>query len=381
MPGVRLIVAILFSVAVVLSGPLMGLVRARLHAAFPHEFVWIVGGAIGAIVAAAVIAALARIRDRRPLRIALLAAALALGAAYALVSTSGRAEVDVVERFHFIEYGLAALLFYRVWRPTRDPAALVLPVLAALIVATCDEWFQWYVPVRVGELADIVLDMVAVVCGLLFAAAIDPPAPFIARMHRGGFKVAGVMASVALIVLAVFLQSVHMGYLVSRPDFGSFRSKYRAEQLLALAADRETRWRTHPPLTFSRYSQEDQYMDEALWHVRRRNDAWAAGDRATAWNENRILEVFFAPVLDTPSYVSKVGHRWPAAQKEDAQRTAPPADGTYVSDAEPLPIFLWSRRVFWPIVLALAAAFSIMGVFAERRSEAALSGPPVISGT
>lgn len=372
--------AILCSVAIVLSGPLMGLVRARIHSAFPHEFVWIVGGAIGAIVAFATIAALARVRDHRPQRIALIAAALAIGATYALTSASGLAEVDVVERFHFVEYGVLALLFYRVWRPARDPSTFILPLLATLIVATCDEWYQWYVPVRVGELADVVLDMVAVVCGLLFAAAIDPPVPFSGRLHRGGFRVTGVMASAALIVVAVFLQSVHMGYLVSRPDIGSFRSKYRAEQLLALAADREARWRTHPPLTFARYSQEDQYMDEALWHVRRRNDAWAAGDRATAWYENRILEVFFAPVLDTPSYVSKVGHRWPPAQRQDAQRTAPPEDGTYMSHAEPLPIFLWPRRVFWSIVLVLAAVLPILGFLAERRITAPPSKSPLTSG-
>jgi hypothetical protein len=46
----------------------------------------------------------------------------------------------------------------------------------------------------------------------------------------------------------------------------------------------------------------------SIWHVQRRNEAWAGGDRATAWNEYRFLEVFFAPVLDTPSYVSKTGH-------------------------------------------------------------------------
>lgn len=122
-------------------------------------------------------------------------------------------------------------------------------------------------------------------------------------------------------------------------------------------------------------------MDEALWHVRRRNDAWAAGDRATAWNENRILEVFFAPVLDTPSYVSKVGHRWPPAQREDGRRTAPPADGTYVSDAEPLPIFLWPRRVFWPIVLALAAVLAVVGFLVERRMGTVPSSEPrVLTG-
>lgn len=344
----------------------MGLVRARIRAAFPHQFVWIIGTSIAALIAAGVAGAVMRIRDHRAMRIGAIAAALAVGAFYAITFASGRADVDVVERFHFVEYGVVALLFYRVWQPSRDPSTIALPLLAALVVATCDEWFQWFVPVRVGELADIALDMVAVACGLLFAVGIDPPAPFSVRMKRGSSRLPGVMAAAALLVLAFFVQSVHLGYLVTRPDLGSFRSKYRADQLLALAADRTGRWRLHPPLTFARLSQEDQYMDEGLWHVQRRNEAWAAGDRATAWSENRILEVFFAPVLDTPSYVSKTGHRWPAAQRDDAQRTAPPADGSFVSHAEPLPIFLWPRRVFWPIVLALAALVAGAGLAAGR---------------
>ena len=62
--------------------------------------------------------------------------------------------------------------------PLEDSAILVLPVCAALIVGTADEWLQWFIPNRVGEIADVLLNGVAIGCGLLFSLGADPPARF-----------------------------------------------------------------------------------------------------------------------------------------------------------------------------------------------------------
>ena len=85
----------------------------------------------------------------------------------------------------------------------------------------------------------------------------------------------------------------------------------------------------------ARVSREDQYLGEALWHVRRRNEAAAAGDVFAAWRENRILETFYTPVLDTPTYVSRAGFRWPAEQRVNIERQALDDGRPYVSEAEP----------------------------------------------
>jgi hypothetical protein len=108
-----------------------------------------------------------------------------------------------------------------------------------------------------------------------------------------------------------------------------------------LAADREVRWKTNPPVTLVRVSREDQYMDEALWHVKRRNAAWGEGDYWASWQENRILETYYAIVLDTPSYVSATGFRWPPEQRRDAEQRAAGDRGPYVSHAEPYTILPW----------------------------------------
>lgn len=67
--------AIVVSAALVLSAPFVGRIRGQIRAAFPGQFVTIVGGAIAIAVAAALLFALARIRDRRGLRYALIAVA------------------------------------------------------------------------------------------------------------------------------------------------------------------------------------------------------------------------------------------------------------------------------------------------------------------
>src|SRR6185295_3099713 len=117
---------------------------------------------VGIAVVAALVAAVWRIRDRRAARYAALAAAVVFGVGYAFVVRTGNPEVDAVERFHFVEYGLVTLLFYRAWRPRDDASVFVLPVLAALIVGTLDEWLQWFIPARIGELHDILLNGAAI---------------------------------------------------------------------------------------------------------------------------------------------------------------------------------------------------------------------------
>ena len=84
--------------------------------------------------------------------------------------------------------------------------------------------------------------------------------------------------------------------------------------------------------------------------------------------ENLILEKYFAPVLDTPSYVSRTGHRWSAEQRQSVQALAAGADPTFLSQANPYPIFAWSRTLFWLAALAIAAVAWIGGRVMDRSS-------------
>jgi len=371
----RFILAIVVATALVLSAPFIGFVRSWIRATFPGQFVRIVGGAIAVLAAAAIVAAILRIRQNRLLRYGALLAAVAGAIWFSIVEATGNADVDVVQRFHFVEYGIITFLFYRAWRALEDPAILLLPALAGLLVGTADEWLQWFIPNRVGEIADILLNGIAIGCGLLFSVGADPPARFTWSMRPGSILRVGRLAAATVVALALFVHIVHLGYDINDREVGVFKSRYSMTALPALAAAKRAEWQMHPPpLTLQRVSREDQYMTEGVTHVQRRNELLGADQAKGAWMENLILEKYYAPVLDTPSYVSRTGHRWSAEQRASVDVRAAGSDPSYVSAANPYPIFAWSRSVFWVASGIAAAAVWIAARLAERsihpRSEA-----------
>jgi len=341
--------------ALILAGPFIGEIRRAILARFPGQFVRIIGSIVAVAIVAALVTAFVRIRDRRAARFGAIGLALAIAAVYAFVSRTGDPAVDAVERFHFVEYGLVTFLFYRAWRPAADVSVLVLPALAGLLVGTIEEWFQWFIPARVGDVHDIFLNGVAIGCGLLFSVALDPPGRAAATVTAGSLRRIGTFAAVCVLVFAGFFQSVQVGYAIGG-DGWIFTSCHTGDQLDAAAADRAVRWRNtfipRPP----RLSVEDQYMTEGLWHIQRRNNAWTAGDVTAAWNENLILERYFAPVLDSSSYVSKAGHRWNADHRAEAERRFQAARPltNYVSDAQPATIHTWPPFLYWAVAIACA---------------------------
>jgi len=352
---VRFVPALIVSAALILAGPVIGQLRAALQSAFPDQYRAILVTAVGACVALGVVIAVVQIRERRLLRYGLLATALAVGVGYAVVSRTGDAAVDAVERFHFVEYGLITFLFYVAWRPVGDASLYILPVLASLLVATLEEWLQWFVPARVGEARDIFLNLWAICCGLVFSVALYPTARFAFSLRRESRARIRRAAAVLTLVLAAFFHVVHLGYEIDDPEGGSFRSTYTRERLAAIARDRAARWRSEPPLTWSRYSREDQYFSEGLALVRLRNRCWEEGHMVCAWRKNVILERYYAPVLDTPSYVSATGHRWPVEQRDDAARRVETAEVAAAEATDESIIHTWSKPLFWAMVATVMA--------------------------
>jgi hypothetical protein len=165
----------------------------------------------------------------------------------------------------------------------------------------------------------VLLDLIAVGCGLLVAWALQPPEALMRRLRHTSVSKVGVAAAAALLVFAAFFSTVHLGYLLADSEIGSFRSRYSVERLHAL----------------ERYPR--------------------------AWNENLILENFFAPVLDTPSYATPRGSRWPPDQRADAERRIEGKVAPFLSNAEPLPILTWSKRIFWLVTGTRSKAVAAAG--------------------
>src|SRR5688572_6158860 len=163
---VRLGLAVAAAAAIILSAPVVQQAFTALSRVFPSIGL----AATAAPIVVAVLVAAARIRHQRRLRFAALALSLATGGLYIVLDA-----LTPTESFHFVEYGVLALLFYLAVYPEVDGSLLILPLLAGIATGALDEWFQWFVPIRAGELRDIVLDAVASVCGVLFAVSVRPP--------------------------------------------------------------------------------------------------------------------------------------------------------------------------------------------------------------
>ena len=317
----RLVLACVAALLVVLSAPWSQQMFEAVARLWPAQFRTIAIASTAVPVAAALLVAILRIRDRRVLRYSLLALGIAAGTAYIVLGAVG-----FVEAFHFVEYGLVAILFYRAFLPLGDGAVFAMPLLAGVIVAVADEWFQWFIPIRTGEPRDVLLNVVASGCGLLLAMAMEPPPRLTLSIGARSRRLTMVTAAVAALVFGLFVETVRARYEIRDQEIGSFASRYSQTDLEAAERERAERWRRDPPLAVRRISREDQYLAEGLSHVRLRNAAWTAGDIATAWRENRILEQFYAPVLDTPTYASKLGNRWPSEQRADAASRTTGAD-------------------------------------------------------
>jgi hypothetical protein len=349
--------ALAVSTLLVIGAPFVGLVSARLRDVARGNYATALAAIVGVCGLAALAVAMATIRDRRPQRYRWIAIALTIAVGYAFLSRSGVADVDAAERFHFIEYGLVAVLFYKTWRPSGDASVVVMPLLAGVLVGTCEEWLQWFVPARVGEWRDVLLNLVAVGCGVLFSLGLDPPPKMTRALTAASRRRIALLAAAVIVAFAAFVQSVHLGHDVVDAEAGVFRSRYTAQELTQLSAARAEQWRTRPPLTVSRLSREDQYFSEGIAHVRRRNERWDEGNLLAARHENLILEKYYSPVLDAPSYVSPTGTRWPDAQRAQAEVTpAGPGFMIYDSDALPYPVFTWPVWAFWLVVAGLIAA-------------------------
>ena len=386
--------------AIVLGSPLIGDLRSALLRAFPRYYVAIVSGGValgGLLMLAACVRA---IRDDRPRRFGALGLALGLAVVSFALLRSGNPNVDAVEAFHFVEYGVLALLFFPFGQPGARWEAYVEAAVSATTVGIADEWFQWFVPGRAGEWHDVLFDLLATACGLLLCLALDVRGPGGAawpantaghaqrlanRLNPGSLSDPpqrrgvhlGLRLALVIAVFGAFLATVHLGSEIRDPEIGVFRSRFTAARLHELGEDRLRTWGGGPPPVVGRYGREDQYEAEALWHVRRRNfgmDSDRKGDPVeldVAWHENLILERHFKPVLDAASVTGAAGgapsgHRLAPEQVADVDARRAHGSAPFVSDAQAMPIYVWSLPVFWTMVGGLAAAAIVGGAWLDR---------------
>lgn len=316
----RLLPPLLLAGAALAGAPFLGMVRDLLLQRFPRGALAAVTAGLGLAAAAALLFAVASIRQRRALRYAGLALCVGLLALQLVGFATGNVRVDVVERVHLLEYGLLAALFYRAFLPLGGPAVPLLAWLAGGLVGTLDEWVQWLVPTRVGEVGDVALNFAAAGTGTLFALCLAPLWGFAWRLSPRHRRAVAGLAAVTVLVLGGLYHVAHLGYAVhDEVARVTFRSWYSADELPRVAADRARRWQTRPP-TLHPLTREDRYLTEATWRVSHRNASMERGERFAAWREQLILERHYAPVLARRGLASGEPLDLPAAERQRLQR-------------------------------------------------------------
>jgi hypothetical protein len=286
-----------------------------------------------------------------------------VASACAVLLRSGDANVDVVESFHFVEYSALALFFAWVFAPLAAPASWSWAGLAGVGVGVCDEWLQWFVPGRTGEIRDVGMNAVAVGCGLALAVAL---APGWSLLRRGQALWLGCGAAALGIAVALFLTTVHLGYTIDDAEIGSFASRFPTDGLAQLAEVRSVQWGTGPVPAPGRFAREDQYLSEALWHVRRRNQALEHGPPEVAWREHRIVEKYYGPVLRVATPRGPAGH---ALAPEQVRTISVAVLGATTGqiDASPIPIYTGTATALWAIAVSWAASVVAIGAWVDRR--------------
>jgi VanZ family protein len=362
----RLTLALGAAVLIIGGSPLAGALREALLTRWPAGYVPALAACV--IVAALTILMLSVRAALRPavnapaqwsgskLTAIALAFALALGVGY--LERTGDPNVDVVEAFHFVEYSALTCLFAWALAPLVPGHAWVWAAAASVAVGAFDEWMQWFVPNRTGEIRDVGIDAVATVCGVLLATALEIGGrPERRRLVRPmAFAAAG-----TLLAVAVCFGVIHLGAMVEDAEAGRFDTRYNGPTLIALGRERASRWGRGPIAPQTLFAREDQYLAEALWNIRRRNKALDASDTVTAWREERILERYYAPILQVDTSGRPQGH---ALSPEQLAAIAPGRAGAAAgaSDASPIPIVTWSRGRFWAVVAGAIGGLAVVGI-------------------
>jgi len=362
----RYLPALLLTLAGAASAPFLGLLRNALLDAFPGSFLAVLAACLGAAFRLLLGYGLWRIRSHRWLRYGALAMVAALIALQTFVLNRGNPSVDIVEKVHFLQFGLVAFLLYRAQRGQRDLSLLIVPVLGALLAGTFEEGVQWWVQVRVGDIKDVALNGYAGLCGLIVGLALLPPESLTWSMSRKRFRLLGGFAAGVVATVGIFYHAAHLGHEVQDPEIGTFRSWSTAEGLMELSYARALRWSKKRPDFKSPLGAEDRYATEAGWHVGHRNVSRERGWVLSAWRENQILEKYFNPFLDLPAKGAPNGHRLSPEELKALEAALPGgtsstggAQSTYRSpvlsriDTRLSPSQLWLRVL---LVMALLVA-------------------------
>ncbi len=236
------------------------------------------------------------------------------------------------------------------------------------MVGTLDEWLQWFIPVRVGEAHDVFLNLAAIV----LRAAVRAGAAAAGDRSRCASRAASLAPHrhrrrrSCWLIFATFVSQVHLGHVDrrSRTSAGSSRITRAARAQRAAGRSRRAMEDASRRLTLRRLSREDQYLDEGVWHVRRRNVDRGRGGVAREPDSRALLR---AGARHADLRVAARQSLAARAARRSANAASARAAMDFISAAEPYPIVAWPKGPFWMLALVLAALLAAVPAIRSSR--------------
>lgn len=357
--------------------PFLGRLRDLLLERFPGNAVAVATATFGVLLAGAFLLAVTWIRRHRWLRYGgLVVCGLLVWLQLAGFATD-IPEVDIVERTHILEYGLLSLLFYRAFLPLRGASAILLAILAAALVGVLDEWVQWFVASRVGEVGDVWLNASAAATGALFALCLMPPEADRVRPKPSEGEAIATLGAVTIVVFGMFYHCAHLGYEIRDRQAGwVFRSWFSDTRLEVVAAERARRWRLGRLPSLDPTAREDYFFVEGTSRVAYRNASLERGDFTSAWMEQRILERHYGPVLERRGLRSGEPLDLDERLREEVRRRAASIKmpTTYRSPVLANRIVIApSKSVWWASIASVTTVLLALALGSRRRRAAAVA--------
>ncbi len=220
----------------------------------------------------------------------------------------------VVEQFHLIEYSILTWLYFlALKRVIKDEVVFFVLFLIVFFIGIVDEWTQFYMPDRVGELWDVSLNGISVGLTIILLSKAFYPGFSSSRISFRSIRIAGFLSICFILSFGVFFVTVtDWGFRHEDPKIGFFYSRFTLDELVEKDRREAKKYAMAINDLFPEKTQKylrnqrarDKFQVEILAHLFRRDRYEEKGNYRVALKENLILTNYFH------ESILQSGHGW-----------------------------------------------------------------------
>lgn len=215
-----------------------------------------------------------------------------------------------VEKVHFLEYGFLPFLLIRyLRRSVKDIMIFLYTILLIYLAGLGDETVQWLTPDRVGEIADVKINVYAGLIGIVGCLFIFPEFRQNVRPSLRSVYKTIILGITATCATFFFLYFVHgFGYKIEDAKAGGFYSSFNENDLLDMnRKNKEDKLEPNDSCYF--YNEGYRHLFQRDFydtnHFLAKDGSYYIDWRKSR-NENRLLEKYYSSILE------KENKLWPS---------------------------------------------------------------------